>query len=110
MTTTVTGNVQNLDTVKTKNANVTWNGFFSNSRAYISEASTQTFNYSLGVTPTGYLVGGSQDLFIIKNDFRNFSAQGAQWDTVQAGLKFSTGADNSHNFLIPGGGQRRLGH
>ena len=74
-TTTVTGDVYNEGTVKTTNAKVTWNGNFQNAGAYISDHATQTFNQNLEVGPPGYLVGGSQDLFILKNDFLNFSTQ-----------------------------------
>ena len=103
-TTTVTGDVNNSGTVKTTNANVTWNGLFTNNGAYISDPSTQTFNKDLSVGSGGYLVGGSQDLFVIKNDFINHSANQDQWNTVLSSLKFATGADNSHVFSIDGQG------
>jgi hypothetical protein len=102
VTTTVNGDVLNNGTVKTTNANVTWNGNFTNNGAYISDPSTQTFNNNLAVGAPGYLVAThSQDLFVIKNDFINQSAN-ALWNTVQAGLRFAPGADNMHNFYIPG--------
>ena len=103
--TTVDGNVNNVGTVKTTNAIVTWNGSFTNDAAYISDPSKQTFNSDLSVGGTGYLVGlTSQDLFIIKNDFINHSIQDGLWNTAQAGLKFITGTDTSHNFFISGDG------
>ena len=102
-TTTVTGDVTNLGTVKTTNANVTWNGIFGNVGAYISDPSTQTFNQNLYVLSTGYLVGGSQDLFIIKGDFNNQSIENTQWNTVLSSLKFATGADNIHTSVSRGG-------
>jgi hypothetical protein len=101
-TTTVTGDVNNSGTVKTTNAKVTWNGIFTNQGAYISDPSTQTFNRDLNVTSLGYLVGGSQDLFIIKGDFDNQSIEKFQWNTVLSSLKFATGADNMHTMLVPG--------
>ncbi len=54
---------------------------------------------------TGYLVGLTfQDLFILKGDFINQSTNSAQWNTVQAELRFATGIGNSHDFYIPGQG------
>ena len=47
-------------------------------------------------------MGGSQDLFIIKNDFVNQSTDGGEWNTVLSTLKFVTGADNSHDLWISG--------
>ena len=104
VTTTVTGDVTNLGTIKTTNAKVTWNGNFTNNVAYISDPSTQTFNKDLVVGAGGYLVGGSQDLFVIKNDFINQSANQDQWNTVLSSLQFATGADNIHVFYIDGQG------
>jgi|WetSurMetagenome_2_1015567.scaffolds.fasta_scaffold50349_1 hypothetical protein len=101
-TTTVTGDVLNNGTVKTTNANVTWNGNFTNRSAYISDPSTQTFNQDLVVAGPGYLVGGSQDLFILKDDFLNGSLQSSQWNTVLSTLKFVTGTDNIHTMMVPG--------
>ncbi|MEJ2091640.1 MAG: hypothetical protein P8X65_05540 [Syntrophobacterales bacterium] len=103
--TTVTGDVNNLGTVKTTNATVTWNGNFFNGGAYISDPSKQTFNKDLEVDRFGYIVGlTSQDLFIVKNDFLNHSVQDVNWNTAQAGLKFITGPDTSHTFAIAGDG------
>jgi hypothetical protein len=102
-TTTVTGDVLNDGgLVKTTNAKVTWNGNFINRSAYISDPSTQTFNGNLTLNATGYLVGGSQDVFILKNDFSNFSIKNTQWNTVLSTLKFATGADNIHTMMVPG--------
>jgi hypothetical protein len=100
---TITSNVVNSGTVKTTNANVIWNGTFTNNGAYISDPSKQTFNQDLMVGTNGYLVGlTSQDLFVVKNDFISQSINSSQWNTVQAELKFATGLDNSHDFSING--------
>ncbi len=101
-TTVTTGLVDNRKVVTTTNANVTWNSEVENSGAYISQNSTQTFNFFLQVAHSGYLVGASQDLFVIKGDFINQSTNGAQWNTVLSTLQFVTGADNSHDLYIPG--------
>jgi|WetSurMetagenome_2_1015567.scaffolds.fasta_scaffold26402_2 hypothetical protein len=106
---TLTSDVTNAGTVKTTNANATWNGTFTNSGAYISDPSRQTFNKDLVVTSTGYLVGlTSQDLFIFKNDFQNQTQDTTHWNTVSAGMKFITGADTTHNLYVPGVDQGRF--
>jgi hypothetical protein len=102
--TTVTGDVVNDGTVKTTNAIVTWDGNFTNNAAYISDPSIQIFTGDLEVGADGYLVGASQDLFVVKGDFINQSENTDDWDTAQATLKFATdeGGDTEHNFYIPG--------
>ena len=72
-TTVTTGLVDNRKVVTTTNANVTWNSAVVSTGAYISQNSTQTFNSYLQVAYSGYLVGGSQDVFIVKDDFLNQS-------------------------------------
>ena len=71
----MTGPVTNEGTVNTTNAKVTWNGYFYNSSAYTSQGSTQTFNSTLEVNGSGYLVGGSQDVFVFKEAFLNAKHQ-----------------------------------
>jgi hypothetical protein len=99
---TVNGNVVNDGKVKTTDATVTWNGSFVNNGVYASDPSTQTFAKDLVVGPSGYLVGHSQDLFIVRNDFKNQSTQKDVWDTVQSALQFATGADKNHLLYVPG--------
>jgi len=102
---TFTGAVTNDGTVKTTSAAVTWEGTFTNNGAYLSDPSTQTFS-DLVVGSAGYLVGYSQDLFIVTNDFVNQSTQNALWNTVAATLQFATSSDivdpTLHNLYIPG--------
>ncbi len=98
----MTGDVVNDGLVTTTNAKVTWNGNFTNLNAYISQGSTQTFNNYLTVNSSGYLVGGSQDVFVVKNDFVNHSTSGSQWNTVLSTLQFVTGLDNIHDLYIAG--------
>jgi len=75
------------------------------SQKNLIDPSRQTFNGDLLVGATGHLLAThSQDLFIIKNDFINHSVQDGLWNTAQAGLKFITGTDTSHNFFIAGDG------
>ncbi|MEJ2092969.1 MAG: hypothetical protein P8X65_12320 [Syntrophobacterales bacterium] len=102
--TTVTGDVFNRGDVRTTNAMVTWNGNFTNDALrYTSNSSKQTFKKDLVVNPDGAIVAThSQDLFVIKNNFVNSSEDAFDWNTVQATLKFATGADNTHDFYIPG--------
>jgi hypothetical protein len=97
----VTGDVVNDGTVKTTKAIVTWNGNFTNNGAYISDPVTQIFT-DLNVNDPGFLLAASQDVFKIKNDFNNMSANASAWDTAMATLQFITGADKSHNFYIAG--------
>jgi hypothetical protein len=99
---TVNGNVTNDGTVRTTNADVTWAGTFTNSGAYISDPSKQTFT-DLKVESSGYLVGASQDQFIIRNNFENRSTQNKQWDKGIADLIFdSTTGTSQHDLYLPG--------
>ena len=96
----------NGGTVKTTNANITWNvvggSAFENSGAYISNQSSQTFT-NLKVDPTGYIAAASQDTFIISGNFQNQSNQNTLWNTAGAKLSFITGQSSDHNLYIPGG-------
>ncbi len=110
------GDVTNEGTIKTTGATVTWGGHFTNLGAYISDPSKQTFQ-DLVVGETGYLVGFSQDTFVVRGDFENRSTQNQLWQTDQAVLRFRTVLGQSdteqisiHNFWLagadlgPGGG------
>jgi hypothetical protein len=105
-TATVTGDVLNKGEVKTTNADVTWNGNFTNNKSYISDPSTQTFNNNLRVNANGFIqADDNQDLFVIKGDFINLSTQNTDWDTDNARLRFATGGvgnNNIHRFDIAG--------
>ena len=125
---TVNGNVTNDGLVKTTNANVTWNGIFTNNSAYVSDpGSKQTFKKDLVVNSNGYLVGqaplgGSytppvagqpfaQDLFLVEGNLVNQSTLPNKWNTINAGLQFvSNGASTSHNFDIAGIDNGQPGH
>jgi hypothetical protein len=96
-----TGNVVNSGTVKTTSTTVTWAGSFTNSGAYISDPATNYFT-DLIVGPSGYLVGGAGDQFIISNDFINQSTQNLLWKTLGAVVQFTTGTDSLHNLYLPG--------
>jgi hypothetical protein len=98
---TVNGMVDNAGTVKTTGTDVTWAGTFTNSGAYISDPASQSFT-DLAITAAGYLVGGSQDLFMISNDFINRSSNNLAWNTLAAELMFTAGEDADHNVYIPG--------
>jgi hypothetical protein len=103
---TITGDVVNDGTVKTTNANVTWNGDFVNNNAYISDPSTQNFNNDLEVTANGYIQATkNKDLFRIRGDFKNQSTNTTDWNTVKARLVFAKGGvgnDKDHDFYIVG--------
>ncbi|MEJ2071493.1 MAG: hypothetical protein P8X58_14030, partial [Syntrophobacterales bacterium] len=108
--TTVTGDVINDGTVKTTNATVTWNGNFTIGTdigygAYISDHAKQTFTGDLTVGADGYLVGASQDLFIITGDFINHSTNADNWNTGLSVAIFTKGNStplSGHYFYIPG--------
>lgn len=110
-TATVNGDVTNDGEVKTTDANVTWNGTFTNNNSYISDPSTQTFNKDLVVNTQGFLVGtASQDLFVFKENFQNYSQNTLNWNTAVtggptitgAGMQFVANGDLSHDLYIPG--------
>jgi len=98
--TTVTGDVTNNGTVKITNADVTWEGTFTNNGVYNSDPSKQTFDDFI-VESEGCVLA-SQDTFVIKNNFENHSTRSGDWNTTEATLQFVAGTDNDHDFYIPG--------
>ena len=107
-TVTVTGDVVNDGTVKTTDADVTWNGDFTNNNAYISDPSKQTFNNDLVVGPDGFIQAThNADLFRIRGDFENNTTDTVTtaWNTAKARLVFAKGTDTSpkdHDFYVVG--------
>jgi hypothetical protein len=105
--TTVNANVAVDDggRVNTTKAAVTWNGDFSigiNNGSYNSDHAKQTFT-DLNVMGLGFLTAASQDVFSIKNDFNNQSANTTDWNTAAATLQFiNNGLDRNHIFSIAG--------
>jgi hypothetical protein len=95
-----TGAVVNDGTVKTTDTTVTWAGSFTNNGGYISDPSTQYFT-DLTVGASGYLVGSSQDTFIVSNNYVNESTQKTLWDTAAATLQFVTN-DSLHDLHLAG--------
>ncbi len=96
-----TGAVTNYGTVKTTDTTVTWAGSFTNSGAYFSDPSVNSFS-DLTVSPSGNLVGGAGDLFEVSNDFINQSTQTISWNTQQAIISFISGADQQHDLYLAG--------
>ena len=80
-------------------------GFFHGSHVCRADINQDlVVDTAIGLSSSGYLVGHSQDLFIIKGDFINQSANTTDWNTAQASLKFvkDAGGDADHQFYIPG--------
>lgn len=83
----VTGVVTNELTgiVKVNAGRVRWNGQLRNRGVYRSDPSENLFA-TLIVEETGYLEGGSGDLFSIGEDFISSSTQGSLWNTMATAL------------------------
>jgi len=91
----------NTGTVFVDHGTASW-GTFTNNGAYHSDPSTQVFA-SLTQGATGYLTGGTGDVFQVKGDFINGSTQNTLWNTALAALDFiSNGTSTSHNFALAG--------
>ncbi|MEJ2093439.1 MAG: hypothetical protein P8X65_14750, partial [Syntrophobacterales bacterium] len=97
------GTFNNSGTVKSTDADITFTGDFIYGGAYISDPSPTPFS-NLIVPAGGYLLGFSQDVFQISNNFDNESTQNTLWNTAAATLQFITGTETptSHDFHIPG--------
>jgi len=67
--------------------------------AYSSDPATSTF-VNLTVGSTGYLSGGSGDVFDITGNFYNTSTDSSDWNTKAAELEFSTGSSTSHTLEL----------
>ncbi|MEE9294164.1 MAG: hypothetical protein V3W34_04245 [Phycisphaerae bacterium] len=91
-TTTVifTGPVVNSGSIKTTDAVVIFADEFTNNGAYISDPSTQSFG-RLTNGPTGTLIGGVGDVFVVSRSFDNQSTNVDAWDTAAAELQFISG-------------------
>ncbi len=83
-------------TIHVTNSTATFGGTFLNNGAYISDPSTNYFN-DLTVGSTGYLSGGSGDIFDVKGNFLNDSTDTTDWNTAAATLEFSTGTGTGHD-------------
>jgi T5SS/PEP-CTERM-associated repeat protein len=99
-TRTIAGDVTNsaTGTFKVSSTTAQYSGTFTNQGAYISDPSLNQFN-NLTIDPTGYLVGGTGDIFEIAGDFLNGSQQNLLWDTDLAELVFDGGA---HQWTLAG--------
>ena len=87
-----TGNVVNYGTVKTTGTTVTFAGNYTENGAFISDPATQNF-VNLTVGSSGYLSGGSGDIWLVSGNFINNSTQNTLWNTALSTLGFiGTGA------------------
>jgi hypothetical protein len=82
-------------------SNVSFNAGLTNEGRYVSDPSENNFS-DLTVTETGYLLAEAGDMYSISNDFINQSAEHTQWDTFQAFLTFTSGADDLHDMYLAG--------
>ena len=108
-TVTVTGAIDNLGFIKvdgngagnplgTNGLRVTYSGHFSGNGGYQSDPATNVFAGGLTVGPTGYLVGGAEDEFVMQGDFFNSSTQNALWNTELSKIIFEGGSTHHVNF------------
>ena len=97
----ITGNVVNDGKIKVTDATVFYTGTYTGSGVYESDPSYNYFMSDLVLTKSGYLVGGSGDVFQIGGGFLNASTNAAQWDTDLASLVFSGAGD--HRFGVAAG-------
>ena len=67
--------------------------------AFKSDPATSTF-VNLTVGSTGYLSGGSGDVFDITGNFNNTSTDSTDWNTKAAELEFSSGSSTSHTLEL----------
>jgi hypothetical protein len=97
------GDMTNQGAVKVTNTTVTFNNY-TESGSYTSDPATTIILGNLLVEATGFLLGGSGDLWQIGNDFLNESIQNVAWNTNQATLQFfqTAGQDTLHNLQVPG--------
>jgi len=97
----IDGSVVNNGIVKVTDTTAEFTGPFINNSVYDSDPSTSVFK-DLTVNSSGYITAGSGDIFSIKNDFINQSAQNVLWDTSDAALSFVSGTDTTHDMHVPG--------
>ena len=100
-TSVITGNVVNDGKIKVTDATVFYTGTYTGSGVYESDPSFNYFMSDLVLTETGYLVGGSGDVFQIGGGFLNASTNASQWNTDLASLVFSGMRD--HRFGVAAG-------
>ena len=60
----------------------TFNGAVVNSGAWITDPSTNVFNNTFTVTPTGSIQAAAGDVYVFKKDFVNHSTQSNTWNTL----------------------------
>jgi hypothetical protein len=74
-------------------------GTFTNNGVYNSDPATNYFA-TLSVGPTGSLLGGQGDQFVLSGDFLNSSRQDALWNTANAQIELTGG--RLHAFEVDG--------
>ena len=97
----VSGSFINHGTIKVTDTTTRFEGDFVNYGAYVSDPSTNSF-MDLIIGDTGYLVGGNNDIFSIRNNLISTSTQATLWNTIDAQLEFKSGPDNSHDMYVNG--------
>lgn len=100
-TRTVNGHVVNHGTIKVTDTSVEFPLGLEEFGVYASDPSTNLFS-DLVVRPSGYLIGGAGDRFVVANDLSIESTQSDAWNTTLATLEFISGADAGHQLLLPG--------
>jgi len=93
-TRTVDANVVNNGGFKVTGTTVIYTGAFTDNGVYISDPATNVFSQTLTVNASGYLVGGTGDVFQINGDFLNYSTRNLLWNTDAATLTFGAGVHN----------------
>jgi len=68
--------------------------------SYKSDPSQNYFT-DLTVTPTGALIGGTGDQYIVTNDYISSSTQSAEWNTQGSTLRFTGGGTHNVNVTSP---------
>lgn len=89
-----TGNFVNNGTFKNTDAKVTFAGTYTENGTFISDPADNYFT-DLHIGPTGALVGGLGDRFIIGNSLNGASTQSSLWETSAAELRFAGSATHS---------------
>ncbi len=94
----VRGDVTNNNEFQVANANVKFDGTFTNNGAFHSDPSTMHFT-NLYIGAEGYLAGEAGDAYKLSGSFKNESTQNVLWQTRNAQLIFED-AEQAHQLLV----------
>ncbi len=95
----INGAVTNSGTIKATGASTRFNGAYVENGTFVSDPSTQQVG-DLTVNPSGALVGGAGDRWVVTGNLSLQSTQASRWNTRAAALVLAAGTTTQHTLQL----------